>query len=209
MLRVACASLLLLALLAGCSYPDNGSPTTTPPASAAFTPCKANADGSYGITAAHTTLLMRTGIGNMTIELYDDKAPVTTQNFLTYVNEGFYTNQPFYRIVPGFVSQGGGERTGGTGKHPAICDEAKANGIHNAKYTLAMARTSNPTSATTEFFINAADNVAPNQSNLDPGGVSPDGYAVFGIVKVGRDVADRLNTSDGKVKILGITVVEQ
>ncbi|MEA3144526.1 MAG: peptidyl-prolyl cis-trans isomerase [Thermoplasmata archaeon] len=173
-------------------------------AAAALAGCAVPAGTHTGTGNPH--VLIHTSLGDMTAEIYSDKAPITAKNFLTYVTDGFYKDRQFYRIVPGFVSQGGGEKQGNTGNHPPIADEAQASGLHNLKYTLAMARTSDPASATTEFFINAADNTAGNTNNLDPGGVSPDGYAVFGIVTGGRDVADALNAHTGATPTFTISV---
>jgi cyclophilin family peptidyl-prolyl cis-trans isomerase len=184
MKSLLCAALFVAAALAGCA-------ASTPGTGAAGNP----------------RVLIHSTLGDMTAEIYQDKAPVTAKNFLTYVTEGFYKDREFYRIVPGFVSQGGGEKQGDTGKHPAIADEAAASGLHNLKYTLAMARLNDPTTATTEFFINAADNTAGHQNNLDPGGVSPDGYAVFGILVGGRDVADTLNAHTGAAPTFTITLL--
>jgi cyclophilin family peptidyl-prolyl cis-trans isomerase len=182
-LSVLLGSLVLVAALAGC-----------------------NDDGKKG-TGGDPVVLIHSSIGDMTVELYADEAPITADNFMTYVREGFYKDRQFYRIVAGFVSQGGGERQGDTGSHPPIRNEAASSGLHNLKYTLAMARTGDPDSATTEFFINAADNTAGHTNNLDPGGVSPEGYAVFGIVTAGRDVADALNAVRGSTPTFTISVV--
>jgi len=140
-------------------------------------------------TTGNPRVLIHTSAGDMQAEIFSDKAPLTAENFLTYVREGFYTNLHIYRIVPGFVNQGGGEGDQKAPTHPAIRDEAKVSGLHNTKYTLAMARTNDADSAQAEFFINEADNAA-----LDPGGANgPDGYAVFGRLVSGFDVSDRIN----------------
>jgi len=194
------AAVLLCAAVAGCAAPVT---TTTSMATTAGStsatikapdPCAGQTRAMHAdVDSARTLVAIATDQGCLVAQLYDDKSPITVANFKQYVTEGFYTNREFYRIVPGFVNQAGGESQGDTGKHPAIADEATASGLHNYQYTLAMARTNDPHSATTEFYINAANNTAGHPSNLDPGGVSPDGYAVFGILVAGRDVSDKIN----------------
>jgi peptidyl-prolyl cis-trans isomerase B (cyclophilin B) len=100
-----------------------------------------------------------TGYGVITLELDADKAPKSTENFLAYVNKGHYNNTVFHRVIPGFMVQGGGFEPGMNqkGTDAPIENEAK-NGLKNANYTVAMARTSDPHSATAQFFINVADN---------------------------------------------------
>ena len=119
--------------------------------------------------------------GSMLLALQADKAPITVMNFLAYVNSGFYVGTTFHRVVPGFVIQGGGMLANGTPKTPTLAPIAleTSGGLSNVEFSLAMARTSDPNSATSQFFVNLAD----NSSALDPGGASgPDGYAVFGSV---------------------------
>lgn len=128
---------------------------------------------------------MVTSIGSMTIELWPDKAPKTVANFLHYAKDGFFDGTIFHRVIGGFVAQGGGydEKLVEKPTRAAIPLEA---GEHNGKYTIAMARTNDPNSATSQFFINLVDN-----GRLDPGGVSPQGYAVFGKVVKGQGVVDQ------------------
>ena len=104
-------------------------------------------------------LALSTSLGNFEIELYPEQAPVTSANFLEYAEEGFFENVLFHRVIPGFVIQGGGFEIGMEQKptKEPIVDEAD-NGLKNEKYTLSMARTSEPNSATSQFFINLTDN---------------------------------------------------
>lgn len=125
--------------------------------------------------------------GPITIELFPESSPISTENFLQYVDEGFYTGTIFHRVIDGFMIQGGGFESDLTEKtaHGPIKNEA-GNGLNNVRGTLAMARTSMVDSATAQFYINVADNAF-----LDGDGVS-DGYAVFGRVIEGMDVVDRI-----------------
>ncbi len=131
-------------------------------------------------------------LGVITLELDSDKAPLSVANFLDYVNAGHYNNTVFHRVIPGFMVQGGGfepgmkEKASGT----PIRNEA-GNGLKNNGYTVAMARTSDPHSATAQFFINIADNGFLNHSAPTGQGW---GYAVFGRVVAGTDVVDRIKT---------------
>jgi peptidyl-prolyl cis-trans isomerase B (cyclophilin B) len=134
--------------------------------------------------------LLTTSAGNIELELDKQKAPVSVQNFVDYVNSGFYNNTTFHRVIPGFMIQGGGFEPGLKQKDCAapIENEAK-NGLKNDKYTVAMARTSDPHSATAQFFINTVDNGFLNHSSPTPQGW---GYAVFGKVVKGQDVVDAI-----------------
>lgn len=138
-------------------------------------------------------LIIKTNQGDITIELFEKEAPISTANFLSYVNSGFYAGTIFHRIIDGFMIQGGGFGTDMSKKatKPAIKNEA-GNGLKNVKYTLAMARTSVPDSATSQFFINTADNSFLDRAQSQDGV----GYAVFGKVIAGQDVVDKL----GKTK---------
>ncbi|HET7098020.1 MAG TPA: peptidylprolyl isomerase [Casimicrobiaceae bacterium] len=133
---------------------------------------------------------MTTSAGDLRIELDDEKAPVSVANFLSYVNKGFFDGTIFHRVIKNFMIQGGGFEPGMKQKptDATIQNEAK-NGLKNDKYTLAMARTSDPHSATAQFFINVADN-----DFLDHKGPSPQGwgYCVFGRVTAGQDVVDKI-----------------
>ena len=128
--------------------------------------------------------------GVITLELDADKAPKSVENFLSYVNKGHYNNTIFHRVIPGFMVQGGGFEPGMKQKDSdaPIANEAQ-NGLKNANYTVAMARTSDPHSATAQFFINVADNGFLNHTAPSAQGW---GYAVFGKVVGGADVVDKI-----------------
>jgi len=133
---------------------------------------------------------LETTAGTIRVELDDDKAPETVKNFITNVENGHYDNTVFHRVIKGFMVQGGGFEPGMSQKPtgPAIQNEA-GNGLRNDRYTIAMARTSAPHSATAQFFINAADNEFLNFKSETPQGW---GYAVFGRVVSGQDVVDAI-----------------
>ena len=133
---------------------------------------------------------LRTNYGEITLELDSEKAPITVQNFIDYVNSGHYDNTVFHRVIDGFMIQGGGFEPGLVQKQTRapIRNEA-ANGLKNDKYTVAMARTSDINSATAQFFINVADNDFLNYSSPTPQGF---GYCVFGKVVEGMDVVDKI-----------------
>jgi cyclophilin family peptidyl-prolyl cis-trans isomerase len=135
-------------------------------------------------------VIMKTSMGDITLELYMDKAPVTVKNFLGYVDDKFYDGTIFHRVIKGFMIQGGGH-TADMNKKPtkgAIKNEAD-NGLSNKKGTIAMARMPDPHSATAQFFINHADN-----DNLDFSAKTDQGYGycVFGKVVAGMDVVDAI-----------------
>jgi peptidyl-prolyl cis-trans isomerase B (cyclophilin B) len=128
--------------------------------------------------------------GVITLELDAAKAPKSVENFLAYVNKGHYNNTIFHRVIPGFMVQGGGFEPGMTQKTSDAPIENEANnGLKNANYTVAMARTSDPHSATAQFFINVADNGFLNHTAPSAQGW---GYAVFGKVVGGADVVDKI-----------------
>ena len=129
-------------------------------------------------------------LGTITLQLDAEKAPNTVANFLRYLEDGHYDNTIFHRIIPGFMIQGGGMSTGMKQKktHPTITNEAD-NGLKNMHYTVAMARTSAPHSATAQFFINTADNDFLNFSAPTQQGW---GYAVFGKVISGMAIVDAM-----------------
>ncbi len=131
-----------------------------------------------------------TGLGTIKIELDAAKAPNSVANFLAYVNKGHYDGTVFHRVIPGFMIQGGGFEAGMNQKptDKPINNEAN-NGLKNDKYTLAMARTNDPHSATAQFFINIADNGFLNHTAPSAQGW---GYAVFGKVVAGTDVVDKI-----------------
>lgn len=139
------------------------------------------------LAADNPHVLLNTSMGEIEIELEAEKAPISVKNFLEYVDSGFYDDTVFHRVIPGFMVQGGGFNDG-LGQKPTrdpIKNEAD-NGLHNVRGTLAMARTQNVNSATSQFFINHRDN-----SFLDHGG-RDFGYAVFGKVVRGMDVVDQI-----------------
>ncbi len=153
------------------------------PAQAASTPAT---KGKMKMVKLHTNQ------GIITLQLDAEKAPVTVQNFLDYVNSGFYNNTIFHRVIPNFMIQGGGFEPGMKQKptKAPIKNEA-ANGLKNDTYSIAMARTGDPQSATAQFFINTKNN-----SFLDYPGQDGWGYCVFGTVVEGKEVVDAI----GKVK---------
>lgn len=128
-----------------------------------------------------------TSHGHFTVELFPKEAPLTVENFLRYVDDGHFDGTIFHRIVPGFVLQGGGLTTDFSNKktRAPISNEAK-NGLKNTRGTLSMARTSDINSATSQFFVNLADNAFLDHSARDYG------YAVFGRVTDGMDVIDKI-----------------
>ncbi len=135
---------------------------------------------------------LHTNHGIITLQLDAEKAPLSVANFLDYVNGGFYSNTVFHRVIPNFMIQGGGFEPGMKQKQvkAAVKNEA-ANGLKNDIYTIAMARTSDPHSATAQFFINTKNNSFLNYPGQDGWG-----YCVFGVVVEGKDVVDAI----GKVK---------
>jgi peptidyl-prolyl cis-trans isomerase A (cyclophilin A)/peptidyl-prolyl cis-trans isomerase B (cyclophilin B) len=131
---------------------------------------------------------MKTSLGDIVIEVYPDKAPKTVENFLAYVKSGFYNGTVFHRVINNFMVQGGGFDTNMREKptRAPVQNEAK-NGLKNRAYTLAMARTPDPHSASAQFFINVNDNAF-----LDYPGQDGWGYAVFGKVVSGKEVVDKI-----------------
>ena len=137
--------------------------------------------------SARPVVALETSLGTIKIALDRDKAPVTVENFLQYVRSGHYDGTIFHRVIPNFMVQGGGFDTGMKQKptKPPIKNEA-SNGLKNRRATVAMARTNDPDSATSQFFINVKDNTM-----LDYG-MRNAGYAVFGEVVEGMDIVDRI-----------------
>jgi peptidyl-prolyl cis-trans isomerase B (cyclophilin B) len=138
---------------------------------------------------------LETSLGTITLQLDAEKAPLSTQNFIDYVNSGFYNGTVFHRVIPNFMIQGGGFEPGMKQKptREPVENEAK-NGLKNARGTIAMARTSAPHSATAQFFINVADN-----GFLDYPGQDGWGYCVFGKVTEGLEVMDKIkNVKTGR-----------
>ena len=139
--------------------------------------------------SAATKVLVTTNIGSFTVELNEAKAPITTKNFLRYVDDGSYVGTIFHRVIPGFMAQGGGfdQALKQRPSYPPIKNEAD-NGLPNNMATIAMARTQNPNSATRQFYINLANNAFLNtQGNRT-------GYAVFGKVIKGFPVVEKMAT---------------
>ncbi|HEX4599572.1 MAG TPA: peptidylprolyl isomerase [Burkholderiaceae bacterium] len=136
------------------------------------------------------TVRLNTTMGSITLELDRERAPHTVENFLSYVRNGHYNNTLFHRVINGFMIQGGGFEPGMRQKPTAkpIQNEA-ANGLKNNKYSIAMARTSDPHSATAQFFINVADNDFLNYTAAD---TQNWGYCVFGRVSGGTEVVDKI-----------------
>ncbi len=143
---------------------------------------------SFAACAANPQVEMKTSLGTLTIELYADKAPKTVENFLQYARDGFFDGTVFHRVIPGFMIQGGGMSPELKEKptRPPVQNEAK-NGLKNETGTIAMARTSDPHSASAQFFINLKDNAF-----LDYPGRDGWGYAVFGKVVQGFDVVEKI-----------------
>lgn len=154
--------------------------------------------GPAGAAAAQTkekpVVVIETSVGDITVELYPDKAPVTVENFLGYAKDGFYGGTIFHRVIRGFMVQGGGVTADGQRKptRPPIKNEA-ANGLKNTRGTIAMARTNEVDSATSQFFINTVDNAF-----LDYQGPDKFGYCVFGKVVAGMDVVDKIERAPTK-----------
>jgi len=183
MKRILLAGVLSMFVAGGARAGDKEEkPSATPEASSKQTEVKAEKKGN-------PVILMETTAGNITIELYSEKAPKTVANFLKYVGDGFYTDTIFHRVIAGFMIQGGGFTADMKQKdatYPPIALEAK-NGLKNVRGAIAMARTQNPNSATSQFFINHKDN--PNLDYPKPDG---NGYAVFGKVTEGIETVDKI-----------------
>lgn len=195
------AALVLSACGGGGGGSDNGG--TTPPVAVKPNPkptaptmaCSAAGIAASNASTASSTVCMLTSDGEVVIELYADKAPITVANFLKYVKDGFYSNTLFHRVPRDFVVQGGGFTTGGYAKpatyNPIVLESNK--GLSNVRGTIAMARTDLPNSATSQFFFNTVD----NSSCLDFGKLICDstgnGYAVFGKVISGLPTIDAIN----------------
>ena len=147
----------------------------------------AAAVGAGAARADTPQVVFETTAGDIRIELYSDAAPITVENFLAYVDDGFYGGTIFHRVIPGFVIQGGGFTTGFERKETRapIVNEAD-NGRRNRRGTLSMARTRDRDSATSQFFVNLSDNTVLDHGERDFG------YAVFARVVAGMDVVDRI-----------------
>ncbi|CAH2772695.1 MAG: Peptidyl-prolyl cis-trans isomerase PpiA precursor (EC [uncultured Paraburkholderia sp.] len=141
-----------------------------------------------GSQAAHPSVLLKTSEGDIRVELYPEKAPKTVANFLDYVKSGQYSGTIFHRVIRGFMIQGGGYTQSFAEKPTrAPIPLESRNGLKNTAGTLAMARTSDPNSATAQFFINTVDNAGLDYPNPDG-----NGYAVFGKVVEGMDIVEKI-----------------
>ncbi|QHB34324.1 peptidylprolyl isomerase A [Yersinia canariae] len=150
--------------------------------------CSLSAVTPAALAAGEPHVLLTTSAGNIELELNSQKAPVSTQNFVDYVNNGYYNNTIFHRVIPGFMIQGGGftaDFKQKTAKTP-IKNEAD-NGLRNLRGTISMARTADKDSATSQFFLNVADNAFLDHGQRDFG------YAVFGKVVKGMDVVEKIS----------------
>jgi peptidyl-prolyl cis-trans isomerase A (cyclophilin A) len=143
-----------------------------------------------GSKKSNPKVLMQTSLGDITLELFADKAPIGVANFLAYVDSGFYANTVFHRVIRGFMIQGGGfdKNLAQKATRPPIQNEA-GNGLSNARGTIAYARTMVVNSATSQFFINHVDNAGLDHRDETQMGF---GYAVFGRVTQGMDVVDKI-----------------
>ena len=155
-------------------------------------------------------VVIKTSQGDMKVELFADKAPITVKNFLQYVDSGQYNGTIFHRVISGFMIQGGGF-TKDFDQRPtrAPIENEASNGLKNQRGTLAMARTSDINSATCQFFINVVDNAFLDHKSPDPRGF---GYCVFGKVTEGMDVVDKIKgvqtTSRGPYENVPVQAVE-
>ena len=149
---------------------------------------------TFMVNAENPKVILTTNYGNITIELNVEKAPDTVKNFLKYVDSKYYDGTIFHRVINNFMIQGGGFADGDPpAQKPTnspIKNEGKKSGLSNTRGTISMARTNDPNSATSQFFINVID----NSKSLDPGGFSPDGYAVFGKVVEGMEFVDKIKS---------------
>ena len=142
---------------------------------------------SIAMSEMSEIVILETSMGVIEIEMDRENAPITVENFVKYASNGFFDGTVFHRVIPGFVVQGGGHLPDCTQKQTRAPIKLEAdNGLRNYRGTISMARTSDPNSATSQFFLNLVDNGNLNRS---PGN---DGYAVFGKITTGMDVVDRI-----------------
>lgn len=145
-------------------------------------------DSNSSVVSGNPVVVIETSLGDIKVELYSDKAPVTAQNFLSYVNDGFYDGTVFHRVIDGFMVQGGGFTADGVQKSVKAPIKLESdNGLSNIVGTIAMARTMSANSATSQFFINVNDNLFLDYKDFE----NP-GYAVFGRVVSGMDVVNAI-----------------
>ena len=158
--------------------------------------------GAVGMATAeggNPVVVMKTSLGTIKIELDQDKAPVTTANFLAYVNDKFYDGTIFHRVIPAFMIQGGGfDKDMNQKKTKAPIKNEAGNGLKNLNGTIAMARTSDPNSATAQFFISTKDNAFLDHRDDSVQGY---GYAVFGKVVEGMDVVKKIEAVQTTTKM--------
>lgn len=174
---------IMLLLLFGCASQEAGSGFPVPGSQQAE-------NSTVRPSSGNPVVVLETSRGNIEIELYPEQAPVTADNFLMYVNEHFYDGTCFHRVMDGFMIQGGGFTPQGVERYargPIVLESR--NGLHNGIGYVAMARTGDPDSATSQFFINVADNAM-----LDYSGPDNPGYAVFGKVASGMDVVNTIKS---------------
>jgi peptidyl-prolyl cis-trans isomerase A (cyclophilin A) len=189
--------MLALAIVAALAAQSPTPPPAAPPKSAPSTPAKA---------MSNPVVTIKTNMGSIDVELFADKAPKTVANFLSYVKSGHYDGTVFHRVIAGFMIQGGGMDKALNKKptQPPVVNEA-SNGLKNDTGTIAMARTNDPDSATSQFFINVRDNAALNRGDGNPG------YTVFGKVTSGMDVVKKIEASktstQGGMKDVPVEVV--
>ncbi len=184
--RRACLLGLGFAISAMAALPAQAQGTTAPEAPASGAPA-----------AAGPKVRLVTSMGDIVLELYKDKTPKTVDNFVQYVKAGHYDGTIFHRVIENFMIQGGGMKPDLSEKPTrAPIPLESRTGLSNVKYTVAMARTNFPNSATSQFFINVNDNVFLDQPNARDG----EGYAVFGKVIAGTDVVEKIKTVETKAK---------
>jgi cyclophilin family peptidyl-prolyl cis-trans isomerase len=195
LIHLAAALVFGLCLLSCTAYAQDAKPAAPAQDPAATTPETAAADETQ---PSRPRLRVATDRGDFTIEVFPDKAPRTVENFLAYVDDGFYANTVFHRVIPEFMIQGGGFTEDLTQKptRSPVPNEAD-NGLVNTRGTLAIARTNNPHSATAQFFVNVIDNHYLNHRSKSVQGW---GYTVFGEVVEGMDVVDAISKTPTRVQ---------
>ncbi|MBV8666652.1 MAG: peptidylprolyl isomerase [Burkholderiaceae bacterium] len=180
----------MLTSFAGAQTTEPSAPPASEAAPPATAPATTDTATAEPVPEVHgPKVMLKTNMGNIVLQLNADKAPKTSANFVKYVKEGFYNGTIFHRVVSDFMIQGGGydKQLHGKPTHPPIRSEA-SNGLQNETYSVAMAREDNqPNSATSQFFINVADNYPLDYPNGDGWG-----YCVFGKVVEGMDVVERI-----------------
>jgi peptidyl-prolyl cis-trans isomerase A (cyclophilin A) len=187
--RRACLQAAGIAVGAMCAMAVQAQATTAPEA-------PASAAAPAAPVASHKVRLA-TSMGDITLELYKDKAPKTVDNFVQYVKAGHYDGTIFHRVIPNFMIQGGGMKADFSEKATRAPIQLESrNGLSNVKGSVAMARTMVPNSATAQFFINVNDNTFLDQPNARDG----EGYAVFGKVIAGMDVVEKIKEVQTQAK---------